>query len=342
MGGKKKEISIDLRNLMVRLHAKGKSCSEIAKDLGVCKSTVIYNINKQKICGSVKNLPRKGRPRKLTSRTVRGIKSTMMHDRFVSARKLAEQVRNTSGTQVHARTINRALQREGFVSRVPRKLPTISAKNVQARLAYARKYINMPISYWNKALWTDESKFNVKRSDGRLRVWRKGSNSFEQGTIIRTYKHGNGSLMVWGCMAASGPGKLVFIDGIMTKTEYLAILKHNVIPSVRQLGLGDDFLFVQDNDPKHKAGEVMDYFDKKGWEVQDHPAQSPDLNVIEHLWDEIDRRIDRSSVNNVQQLKIQIQNVWSSIEPSVTQKLVESMPRRLQAVIDAKGHNTRY
>ena len=61
----------------------------------------------------------------------------------------------------------------------------------------------MPDSFWNKVLWTDESKFNVKRSDGRIRVWRSSKNCLENGTTVRTFKHGNGSVMVWGCMSAA-------------------------------------------------------------------------------------------------------------------------------------------
>ena len=86
----------------------------------------------------------------------------------------------------------------------------------------------------------------------------------------------------------------------------------------------------------------MEFMEKKDWDIQNHPPQSPDLNVIEHLWDEIDRRIDRTGVNTIEQLKVQIVKTWESIDPSITKKLVELMPRRLAAVVKAKGQNTRY
>lgn len=56
-------------------------------------------------------------------------------------------------------------------------------------------------------------------------VWRKEGTELEQKNIQCTVKHGGGSVMVWGCMAAGGVGELVFIDGIMKKEQYLEIFK---------------------------------------------------------------------------------------------------------------------
>ncbi|GFT84348.1 transposable element Tc1 transposase [Trichonephila clavipes] len=74
-----------------------------------------------------------------------------------------------------------------------------------------------------------------------------------------TVKHGGGLIMVRGCMAATGVGNLVIIDGIMKQYSYLNILKNNLSQSASKLGLDGSFTFQQDNDPKHAARFVREW-----------------------------------------------------------------------------------
>lgn len=84
-------------------------------------------------------------------------------------------------------------------------------------------------------------------------MWRKPNTKLKIRHLHQTVKHGDGSIMVWGCMAASGTGNLIFIDGILDKYKYLNILKNNLKEHARKLGLLEDFHFQQDNNPKHTA-----------------------------------------------------------------------------------------
>ena len=76
--------------------------------------------------------------------------------------------------------------------------------------------------------------------------------------------------------------------------------------------------------------------------VMTWPGQSPDLNPIENLCDELGRRIDGYTQRNKEDLWENGKTQWYKITSDVTKKLVESMPRRLQAVIAAKGSHTSY
>ncbi|GFX36647.1 transposable element Tc1 transposase [Trichonephila clavipes] len=93
-----------------------------------------------------------------------------------------------------------------------------------------------PQQFWNEVIFSDESKFNIFGSDGRHMVWHKPNTSYHPKHTIPTVKHGAGSVMVWGCMAASGVGKPVFIDGIMHKMTYLNVLQNNLKESADNLG----------------------------------------------------------------------------------------------------------
>ena len=84
-------------------------------------------------------------------------------------------------------------------------------------------------------------------------MWRNPNLKLEIQHLHRRVKHEGGSVMVWGCMAASDTGNLIFIDGILDKCKYLNILKSNLNESAHKLELLEDFHFQQDNDPKHTA-----------------------------------------------------------------------------------------
>src|SRR5262249_21686913 len=83
-------------------------------------------------------------------------------------------------------------------------------------------------------------------------------------------------------------------------------------------------------------------FSHNGIELLDWLAQSPDFNFIEHLWEEVDRRLRKLPVriSGKEDLWDKIQDIWNEIEVDVCMKLIESMPRHINDVIKAKGDYT--
>lgn len=81
--------------------------------------------------------------------------------------------------------------------------------------------------------------------------------------MMPTVKHGGGSVMVWGCVAASGPGPLAVIDRKMNSAVYQKILKENVRPAVCALKLKSSWIMQQDNDPKHISKSTSEWLEKK-------------------------------------------------------------------------------
>ncbi len=104
--------------------------------------------------------------------------------------------------------------------------------------------------------------------------------------------------------------------------------------------------FQKNNAPCHKAQIISDWFLEHDNEftLLKWPPQSPDLNPIEHLWDVVEREIRIMDVQptNLQKLRDDNMSIWTKISEECFQHLVESMPRRIKAVLKAKGGPTRY
>ena len=148
--------------------------------------------------------------------------------------------------------------------------------------------------------------------------------------------------MVWGCFNNENLGKLTFIDGVLTAAKYINILEENLFPSIEKFRLNNKFIFQHDNDPKHTAKIVQNFIGEKNISLLSWPPQSPDLNPIEHLWEELKRQIPKSERYSKTKFMAALQKSWDNIKPSILKKLIRSMPNRLQEVIKAKGYQTSY
>lgn len=152
-----------------------------------------------------------------------------------------------------------------------------------------------------------------------------------------------GSCLVWGCFSAHGMGSLHYFKGTIKSHEYIDILENVMLPYASQF-LQQGFIYQEDNDPKHRSKDVQPWFSLHQVTRLDWPSQSPDLNIIEQLWNELKRRLAERKAKNVADKFIQLEEEWNSqrLPKTTIDKLIDSIPRRCQAVIDAKGFPTKY
>jgi hypothetical protein len=147
--------------------------------------------------------------------------------------------------------------------------------------------------------------------------------------------------MVWGCFSYHGTGRLVFIEGTMDKYQYVEILVNNLRASASEMGLSE-FIFQQDNDPKHTSKHTKGFFEEMGIDVLPWPSQSPDLNPIEHIWALIKRRLSGKVCRSREQLKEALQREWALVTKEYCMNLIDSMPRRIRSVLTSNGGHTLY
>ncbi len=182
--------------------------------------------------GSTRNRPRHGRPKKLSANAQRHIQRLCLENRRMSAASIAAEVEGVGVQHVFAQTICRTLHRIGLHGCHPRRKPLMKMMHKKACKQFAKDKQTKDMDYWNHVLWFDETKINLFGSDGVKRVWRQPGEEYKDKCALPTFKHGGGSVMVWGCMSAAGTGELQFIEGTMNVNMYWDILKQSMIPSL--------------------------------------------------------------------------------------------------------------
>ncbi len=164
--------------------------------------------------------------------------------------------------------------------------------------------------------------------------------------LVSTVQAGGDGVMVWGIFSWHTLGPLVQIKHRLNATTYLSIVADHVHPFITTVCPSSYDYIQQDNAPCHKAQIISDWFleHENQFTLLKWPPQSPNLNPIEHVWDVVEREIHIMDVQptNLQKLRDAIMSIWTKISEECFQHLVESMPRRIKAVLKAKVGPTRY
>ena len=148
-------------------------------------------------------------------------------------------------------------------------------------------------------------------------------------------RHRTPKLMVFGSISGFGTGPLHRCEGNVNAHVYRDILQlHHQYFSGKRM--------VQDNAPCHRAHLVTDWMSAHNIVLLPWPPYSPDLNPIENLWAAMKSRVQGKEFPTKDALWLQLQSLWNSFSPNFVHLYVDSMPRRISAVIAAKGGSTIY
>lgn len=335
-------LSEDTKNDIRSQLLAGDSTRQIASRLGISPMTV-SRVRSEDLPGIA--LPSGGRPKKLSPRNVHYATRLITSGEVDTAPEVARALQDVTNKPVSPSTVRRALKNVGMKAAVKQKKPRLLPRHRKARLDWAVAHKDWTLEDWKRVVWSDETKINRLGSDGRHWIWKKSGQGLQDRHVDGTVKFGGGSLMMWGCMLWDGPGYATKIDGRMDAELYCRILDEELIDSLTYYGRRvGDVIFQQDNDPKHTSRMARNCLQELGLTVMQWPAQSADLNPMEHLWSHLKRKLAEHTEppRSIHELWERCSTEWNRIDPLVCQNLIESMPRRVKAVVKAKGGHTKY
>lgn len=294
-----------------------------------------------------------GRPRKFSGPEQRSAVRLITHSKFGSTRHASMKMAK-SGTKMCSRTVGRIAKRRGSHSRhapfpaVARVRPSkvfLSAQNKIDRFQWAKQHRNWSVDDWKSVLFSDETP-----KEG-LQVSRYQWVGQGQQPKPKQKMQAPPKIQAFAAITWWGKTKICLIPHgeRLSGEKYRNLLKDttngpSLIAQAKRLFKGrGEWRWQQDNAPAHSAASTKRFFEEEKIQLLPFPASSPDLNIAENVWKYLDDCLQRRPlITNQTTLWQEVQRAWNTLQTKRIRNLYKSMPARVQAVIKAKGGNTKY
>lgn len=143
-----------------------------------------------------------------------------------------------------------------------------------------------------------------------------------------------------------GTSGAVDIGTSVTASSYTALLENCLLPAFHSIMDSKERhpVFQQDGAPAHTASLTTTYLSNQDIIVlSPWPAYSPDLSPIENGWAILQNEMNKLRITSFEDFKLKLQSTWlNCMRVEVCEELINSMPRRLEAVVNMGGGATKY
>jgi transposase len=341
-------VNSPTKNQIVGALLAGERVSDVAKQYGLqwqtCKAILTRYLQR----GTTHNAPRSGRPPKLSDRDKRRLLRLMKKHRRATFTELAK----IFSPKVSSRTIRRVLHDHGYSRHTAHHVPYIRPETKTKRLWYSRQLAHLKPEEYDFIIFTDETYIFIGESPGKVYITRSPDENDLPETFVHRFKKSSLKIMVWAGIMLGSKGPIVVLDfpggrggGMNSKRYCDQVLSGPFLEyyTAMRLERGEVYM-MQDNARCHTSKSTLQWFAKHEVILLDHPPTSPDLNPIENVWADIKRAIRSRprAPTSIEELKTAVFEAWESLRQEDIDRYILSMPKRVQAVLKAKGGNTQY
>jgi hypothetical protein len=192
----RRRISEAQRWQIIGMHTTGMSFKAIGRQMGYHYTVVSRLVRKHTQTNNVKDLPRSSRQRVTSDRDNRALQRLVRQMPFATSPVLKQHW--LPNRRLSTRTVRNRLKSAGLKSRRVIKRPLLADRHRRLRLAWCLARRGLNLRTWRKIHWSDESRFLLNVTDGRMRVWRHKNAAYSPRNIQPTVSYGVGSVIVWG------------------------------------------------------------------------------------------------------------------------------------------------
>nr|XP_037270948.1 uncharacterized protein LOC119163114 isoform X4 [Rhipicephalus microplus] len=248
------------------------------------------------------------------------------------------------GIQVSETTAKRHSAEAGLRMRVACHKPLLQKPNHAKWLQFARDHEPWTTSDWEKVVFTGDTSFTT-RWNLRQEAWRPENSRYSPKYPLEVAASDRSAVFVWGLVTKEGLGPLVLIKDTYTSECYCSILDDVMVPYLSEGPFPEgDYILQQNNSPVHRSRKVTTFLENRGINILSWPPQSPDLNIIESVWDLMKTALQSRSLHGVSadDLWEAINEEWERLrsDRSLTADLYNSLPSIMAAVVTANEEAT--
>ena len=301
----------------------------------------------------------RGRPAKITPLLTRRIKREVEMLTDAGNGFTSKDIQHNLGLQTSMcnRTVRRELNKMGIKYLHLRKKGVLLRSDLKKRLKFARKckrilqpsFYRRGISMYLDGVGFEWKSNPCKSTPGtRTMGWRRRSEGLDLNQTSKGKKEGKTNAHFY---VGIGYGRGVVCCKAYTGRMNAEKYNEHILPSIVK-GIGEfnpmGRRILQDNCSIMNSTLVRESLFDENIKLFKIPARSPDINCIENVFHKMRKAIQRDAINrNIQkesfrQFQARCARIIRNFSSSYIDKVIESMPKRIDLVIKRKGQRIRY